>query len=70
MIKAYRAWQKRRLNAQYERGWDWAAGTLLAGVDLEDIEARADYGKDFDGPNEFDRGIREACVAWVIRKLD
>jgi len=55
--------QKRQIS-RHASGWNWAAGELLRGKPIAEIEAWAEYGFDFDGPNDYDRGIRDACRQW------
>lgn len=52
---------------RYQDGWNWAAGQLLAGMSIEEIEKWAEYGVDFDGANPYDAGIMAAARAWAAK---
>lgn len=58
----------RRAQRQREhdrRGWNWAAGALLAGDDPALVENYAQQARDFDHETAFDEGVFDACKAWA-----
>lgn len=73
LVEAFCRWSAARAAsravADYQRGYDWAAGQLLRGdASVEQVEA---YVNDplaaFDSMPEFDDGARAACLAWGLR---
>jgi hypothetical protein len=46
------------------RGWNWAAGELLAGTPMAKVENYAQQARDFDHETAFDEGVFDACKAW------
>lgn len=44
----------------YERGYDWAAGNLLRGITLEEVESHIESSMNFNDYNSFDRGAEHA----------
>lgn len=65
MIAAWLA--KRRaakVRADFDRGYDWAAGDLLRTNGTSDPVSKCDgYGYP---PQAFERGVREACLDWAV----
>ena len=60
-------WKKRKAEKarkRHQEGWNWAAGQLLSGDALATVRGWAEYGMHFDGPNPWDSGILDACIAW------
>lgn len=59
--------KKRRLAAQYFRGWDFAAGHLLSHGEagIEYLENCVGCAKHFHDYTEFDKGIESALVKYA-----
>ena len=45
-----------------DAGWDFAAGEVLRGVDIDKIRAQVLCGQFFTGPNPFDEGALECLL--------
>lgn len=58
VLKARREAVARR---QYKRGFEYAAGALLRGVAVDDLDAEMEF--DF-GPSAFDAGMEAAIADW------
>ncbi len=71
MIKWVRVWlvQRRQLAqlTSYVNGWNWAAGELLRGTPVEEVDAQIARGADFDR-TAFDDGACAASAAWERSK--
>jgi hypothetical protein len=67
MLKALGNWLRARriasAKAAYQRGFDYAAGELLRGVDPEAFELEVDARAMFDA-TQFDEGITAALAVW------
>lgn len=62
-----RYWAKRGARMRRRdrrRGWNWAAGALLAGEDPAKVEHYAQEAVDFDHDTDFDEGVFDAVKAW------
>lgn len=67
MIREYLENRRRRkAHDAYDNGWDWAAGQLLRGID---VEAYIEHFGFREGTLErrFDRGAADAVAAWRRR---
>ena len=58
LLRARREAAARR---EYKRGFEYAAGALLRGVAVDDLDAEVDF--DF-GPSAFDAGMEAAIADW------
>lgn len=57
--------RRERVQALYQRGYDWAAGQLLLGVGIDRIEDQIDsMGLFADEHDAFDAGTIAACRDW------
>jgi hypothetical protein len=52
--------------ANYQAGWDYAAGQLIAGGATELLEAQVDTARIFGTATDFDTGIIDAVRAWDL----
>lgn len=68
MITFIRNWLDGRLRAQvheqYRRGYNWAAGELLLGVDVAGVMRFVDDAGLFGDCDPFDAGAEAACRDW------
>lgn len=63
MFKFIERWRRARADQQWRSGYDWAAGILLRGGHISEIE---DYTNAFD-VNAFDLGATKAVFDWTRR---
>lgn len=63
-VQQYKARQAARAKAEFERGFDWAAGQLLRGKEPEELERDLDFT--FDSTS-FDYGASQALHTWYAR---
>ena len=63
--------RERRVAMQYMRGYQYAAGALLAGDTTDTLRMLTDNSRAHGDFGPFDRGIEQACLAWTAhnRKL-
>ena len=67
---------KRQMEERFEHGWNWAAGNLLRGATVEEVEQPCEEAATFECEDEFDAGVRAAvksseqrvrfASAWVV----
>lgn len=74
MLARFRAWRAdvavKRNARLFDAGWDWAAGELLRGKPIEDIERNMDNADLFeDDQSVFDIGARAAIRTYSANAL-
>jgi hypothetical protein len=50
--------EQKRHNEAFKAGWDWAAGSLLEGTSVEELEAQ------INNSDSFDKGANAAIRKW------
>ena len=60
-------WRKKRANL-YSKGYCWAAGQLISGDNIDNIQSMVNCSKAFGDYNEFDQGLEEAIMNFQTLK--
>lgn len=69
MFKWFTERAKRKAQEQFDRGFDYAAGQLLRGVDTDTLEDQTCLAVDFGDGDEFEDGMTAALVKWEERRV-